>query len=137
MATLRNEWISLDQAQQWLSTYDPNWRSEEIVEAMAREMDAGRRPRWGRALLVDARIDTCVDGLHHLLFLVSRGRGGKRWVARATDFVFAETTLEMGQDGRALIVTRMEDSVQTSAVHIEHVQGDIYRFDPEGDAPAC
>jgi hypothetical protein len=134
MATLTNEWVSLEQAQEWLRTYDPSRVSKEIVAEMAREMRAKTRPRWGHALVVDARRDICVDGLHHLLNLVRRGRGGKRWIARASDFVYAVTTMERQQDGRERMVTRHEDSVETHAFHIRHVQGNVYEFDPRGDA---
>ena len=114
MATLAKEWISLDQAHAWLDTYDHRWCSEEVIAALARELEAGTCPHWVRALIVDAHTNHCIDGLTQLEALVSRGRGGQRWVARATDCVFVETTAETTSDpGALLLITRREDSVET------------------------
>jgi hypothetical protein len=53
-------------------------------------------------------------------------------VARASDFVFAETSFELQPDGSGLMVTRKEDSVETHAVHVEHVQGNVDKFNYRG-----
>ena len=56
MATIRREWVSVAQAQQWLETYDPNWCSEQIVQEIAREFRTGvRRRQWEGALMVNAQ----------------------------------------------------------------------------------
>jgi hypothetical protein len=86
MATLRREWVSIEQAQQWLDTYDPTWVSQQIVDAMRHEMRVGRTLRWHHAIVVDATTHVCHEGLRKLRAIV-RGRHAQIcWVARADDF---------------------------------------------------
>jgi hypothetical protein len=34
MATLRREWVSVEQARAWLDTYDPKWLSNQVKDAI-------------------------------------------------------------------------------------------------------
>jgi hypothetical protein len=85
--------------------------------------------------LIDSRTNRCCgDGLTQLLAIVQRGRGAKRWIARAEDFVFADSTFEPMGDGRYLLVTRFEDRVETHPVHFEPLGGQRYRITPNTPA---
>jgi hypothetical protein len=117
MATLRREWVSVEQAQQWFETYDPKWRSEQVTEAMAREDRAGKKRRWWHAIIVDGETNVCHEGLGQLLAIVQAGQGRMCWVARADDFHFSEDELEATAHGYA-VITRKMDVVQTSPLTI-------------------
>src|SRR5215475_1719914 len=90
MATLRREWVSVEQAQQWLDTYDPTWMSQQIVDAMANEMRVGRTLRWHHAIIVNATPHVCHEGLMKLMAIVRAGHAQMCWVARADDFHHAQ-----------------------------------------------
>jgi hypothetical protein len=113
MATLRREWVSVARAQQWLETYDPNWRSEQVTEAMAREGRAGKKRRWWHAIIVEQDTDVCHEGLGQLLAIAKAGQGRMCWIARADDFHFSEVVLERTAHGYQ-VITREMDRVQTS-----------------------
>lgn len=94
MATLRREWVSVEQAQQWVHTYDPQWMSQQIVDAMANEMRVGRQLRWHHAVIVDATTQVCHEGLMKVLAIVQAQQEQMCWIARADDFHFSEGSLE-------------------------------------------
>jgi hypothetical protein len=62
--------MSVEQAQQWVDTDDPQWMSQQIVDAMAKEMIVGRQLRWHHAIIVDATTHVCHEGLMKLLAIV-------------------------------------------------------------------
>jgi hypothetical protein len=94
MATLHREWISVEQAQQWIDTYDPTWASRQIVDAMAMEMQIGRNLRWHHAIIIDTTRHVCHEGLMKLLAIEQAQHAQMCWVARADDFHGAEASLE-------------------------------------------
>jgi hypothetical protein len=83
MATLRREWMSVEQAQQWVDTDAPQWMSQQIVDAMTQEMLVGRQLRWQRAIIVDATTHVCHEGLMKLLAIVQAQQAQMCWIARA------------------------------------------------------
>jgi hypothetical protein len=93
MATLRREWVSVEQAQQWVDTYDPQWVSPQIVDAMASEMQVGRNMRWHHAIIVDTTTRGCHKGLKKLRAIVRAQHAQMCWVARAGDFHASEGDL--------------------------------------------
>jgi hypothetical protein len=115
MATLRREWVSVEQAQRWYDTYDPKWLSDEVVEAIAREVLTGKKRRWYHAIMVDQQTNTCHDGLTHLLAIVKRQQGAMYWIARADDFHFSAAQREPMAQGYQLI-TRTMDRVETTPI---------------------
>jgi hypothetical protein len=117
MATLRREWISVEQAQQWIETYDPSWMSDQVKDAMGREVKAHKKPRWYHAIIVDQHTNICHEGLTQLLAIVRAQRGQMCWIARADDFHFSESTLERTAQGYQ-VVTRKMDTVETSPLNM-------------------
>jgi hypothetical protein len=113
MATLRREWVSVEQARQWIETYDPKWMSDQVKDAMATELRAGKKPRWYHAIMVDQHTNICYEGLGQLLAIVKAGQGLMCWVARADDFHFSASELERTPT-RYNVVTRKMDSVETT-----------------------
>jgi hypothetical protein len=99
MATLRREWISVEQVQQWVDTYDPKWMSQQIVDAMTKEMIVGRQLRWHHAIIVDATTHVCHEGLMKLLAVVQAQQAQMCWIASADDFNFAEGHLGQTAEG--------------------------------------
>jgi len=77
MATLRREWVSVEQAEQWIATYDPKWMSEQVKDAMVEELRTGKKLRWYHAIIVDQHTNIYHDGLMKLLAIV-QGRQGHR-----------------------------------------------------------
>jgi hypothetical protein len=51
MVTLQREWVSVEQARQWVNTYDSTGMSAQMVDAMAMEMKVGRTLRWHHAIM--------------------------------------------------------------------------------------
>jgi hypothetical protein len=86
MATLTREWVSVEQAHQWIETYDPTWVSQQIVDALTREMHVGRTMRWHHAIVVDATTHVCHEGLMKLQAIALVEQPQMCWVARADDF---------------------------------------------------
>jgi hypothetical protein len=113
MTTVRREWVSVEQAQQRLETYDPKWMSDQVTEAMAQEDRAGKKRRWWHAIIVDQDTDVCHEGLRRLLAIIQAGKGQMCWIARADDFHFSEAELERTAHGDE-VITRKMDTVQTS-----------------------
>ena len=91
MATLRREWVSVEQTQQWLDSDDPTWVSPQIEAAMASEMLVGRTLRWHHAILVDATTQVCHAGFRKLMAIVGAWHAQMCWVARADDFHGSES----------------------------------------------
>jgi hypothetical protein len=112
MATLRREWVSVEQAQQWLETYDPKWMSDQVTKAMAQEDRAGKKRRWWHAIIVDQDTNVCHEGVGQLLAIVQEGKGQICWIARADDFHFSEAELERTAHGDE-VVTRKMDTVES------------------------
>jgi hypothetical protein len=112
MATLRREWVSIEQAKQWINSYDPNWMSNQVKDAMAREIQSGKKRRWYHAIIVDQETNICHEGLSQLLAIVKAGQGQMCWIARANDFHFSEASLEYTAQGYQ-VVTRKMDTVET------------------------
>jgi hypothetical protein len=108
MATLRREWVSVEQARQWIDTYDPKWMSDQVKDAMAREIKAGKKLRWYHAIIVDAHTNICHEGLTRLLAIVKAEQGQMCWVARADDFHFSESELDRTAQGYQ-VITRKQD----------------------------
>jgi hypothetical protein len=117
MAPLRREWVSVEQAQQWIETYDPKWMSEHVTDAMDQEDRAGKKRRWWHAIIVDQHTNVCHEGLGQLLAIVKAGRGQMCWIARADDFHFSESELERTAQGYQ-VITRMMDTVQTNPLNM-------------------
>jgi hypothetical protein len=113
MATLRREWVSVEQAQQWLDTYDQKWMSDQVKDAIVRELKAHKKPRWYNAIIVDQQTNICHDGLGCLLAIVKAEQGQMCWVARADDFHFSAASPERTGQGYQL-VTRKMDRVETT-----------------------
>jgi hypothetical protein len=111
MATLRREWVSVEQAQKWIETYDPQWMSEQVKDATVKELQTGQKRRWFNAIIVDEHTDTCHDGLMQLVEIVQGQRGQRCWIARADDFHFSAAHLERTAQGYEL-VTRKMDTVE-------------------------
>jgi hypothetical protein len=104
----------VEQAQQWLDTYDPKWMSDQVAEEIARELRAGEKLRWYYAILVDRQTNICHDGMIPLQAVV---QAQLLWVARADDFQFAETRVERGPQGYEL-VTRKMDTVESIPIEV-------------------
>jgi hypothetical protein len=120
MATLRREWVSVEQAQQWLETYDPKWMSDQVTEAMAEEDRAGKKRRWWHAIIVDRDTNVCHEGLGQLLAIVQAGQGRMCWIARADDFHFSEAELERTAHGYEVISRKM-DTVESGPLNIPFI----------------
>jgi hypothetical protein len=112
MATLRRQWVSVEQAQQWIESYDPKWMSEQIVDAITKEITTGKKLRWYHAIIVDEHTNVCHEGLTQLLAIVKAAQGKMCWIARADDFHFSEAHLERTAQGYRL-VTRKMDTVES------------------------
>jgi hypothetical protein len=117
MATLRREWVSVEQAHQWIDTYDPKWMSEQVKDAMVKELRAHKKPRWYHAIIVDAHTNICHEGLRRLLAIVKAERGEMCWIARADDFHFSEGELERTAQGYQ-VITRKMDRVETTPLNM-------------------
>jgi hypothetical protein len=113
MATLTREWVSVEQAQQWMDTYDPKWVSNQVADAMAQELRTGKKRRWYDAIIVDQHTDVCHDGLGQLLVIAKAQRGRMCWIARAEDFHFSESELDRTTYGYQ-VITRKMDTVESS-----------------------
>jgi hypothetical protein len=112
MASLRREWVSVEQAQQWLDTYDPKWMSDQVKDAIVRELKAHKKPRWYQAIIMDQHTHICHEGLTQLLAIVEGQRGQMCWIARADDFHFSEGRLERTGQGYQVVMRKM-DTVHT------------------------
>ena len=124
MAALKREWVSVEQAQQWLDTYDPTWQSDQVVKEMAREFRAGKKRQWYHAIIVDRQTNICHEGLLTLRAIVQQQRGQMLWIARADDFHFSEVRMVRGEQGYELI-TRKMDTVESMPIEvIEPLGGD-------------
>jgi hypothetical protein len=117
MATLRREWVSVEQAQQWINGYDPNWMSEQVKNAMAKEIKAGKKLRWYHSIIVEAHTNVCHEGLMQLLAIVKAERGQNCWIARADDFHFSQAELERTPQGYQ-VITRKMDTVKTDQLNM-------------------
>jgi hypothetical protein len=117
MATLRREWVSVEQAQQWLDTYDPSWMTEQVVHAIARELKAGKKRRWYQAIIVDQETNICHEGLPQLLAIVQAEQGQMCWIARADDFHFSEASIERTAQGYQFVQRKM-DTVKVSPLNM-------------------
>jgi hypothetical protein len=117
MATLKREWISVEQARQWIDTYDPKWMSDQVKDAMARELRARKKLRWYHAIIVDQHTNVCHEGLRQLLAIAKAEQGRMCWIARADDFHFSEGELERTAQGYQ-VITRKMDSVETIPLSI-------------------
>jgi len=117
MATLRREWVSVEQAQQWLETYDPKWMSEQVKDAIVRELKAHKKPRWYQAIIVDQHTNICHEGLTQLLAIVEAQQGQMCWIARADDFHFSEASIERTEQGYQFVQRKM-DTVKISPLNI-------------------
>jgi hypothetical protein len=113
MATLRREWVSIEQAQQWINSYDPKWMSTQVRDAIVHEIKSGKKRRWYHAIIVDQETNICHDGLTRLLAIVKAEQGQMCWIARANDFHFSAVSLEDTVQ-RYQVVTRKMDTVETS-----------------------
>jgi hypothetical protein len=113
MATLRREWVSVEQAQQWIDTYDPKWMSDQVTEVMAQEDRASKKRRWYHAIIVDRHTNICHEGLRQLLTIVKAEQGQMCWIARADDFHFSASELERTPTGYN-VVTRKMDTDETT-----------------------
>jgi hypothetical protein len=129
MATLRHEWVSVERAQRWIDTYDPSWMSEQVVEAMAQETQAGKKRRWYHAIIVDQKTNVCHEGLMQLLAIVKGQRGTMCWIARADDFHFSESELEHTAQGYQ-VITRKMDTVESTPLTMP------FRIIEDKDVPA-
>jgi hypothetical protein len=116
MATLRREWMSVEQAQQWIDTYDPKWMSEQVKDAMVKELRAHKKPRWYHAIIVDKDTNICHEGLTRLLAILKAQRGQMCWIARADDFHFSEGELERTPTGYN-VITRKMDTVKINPLN--------------------
>jgi hypothetical protein len=117
MATLRREWVSVEQAQLWIETYDPKWMSDQVTDAMDQEDRAGKKQRWWHAIIVDQHTNVCHEGLTQLLMIVQAQRGQMCWIARADDFHFSESEVEPTAHGYE-VITRKMDTVKTSPLNM-------------------
>lgn len=113
MATLRRQWVSVEQAQQWIDTYDPKWMSTQVKDAIVQELRSGKKRRWYQAIIIDQDTNICHDGLMQLLAIVQAQRGEMCWIAMADDFHFSEVRRERTAQGDQLI-TRKMDTVETN-----------------------
>jgi hypothetical protein len=117
MATLRREWVSVEQAQQWIDGYDPKWMSNQVADAIAQELEAGKKRRWYHAIIVDQHTNICHESLTQLLAIVKVEQGQMCWVARADDFHFSEAELERTAQGYQ-VITRKMDRVETTPLNM-------------------
>jgi hypothetical protein len=107
MAKLTREWVSVEQAQQWLNRYDPKWMSNQIVDAGVKELRAGKKHRWYNAILVDQN-NICHEGLTTLLAITKAEQGAMHWVARADDFHFSEGEMIDTPQGPMVVLRKMD-----------------------------
>jgi hypothetical protein len=129
VATLMREWVSVEQAQQWFDTYDPNWMSNQVRDAMVREAEAHKKPRWYHAIIVDQHTNICHEGFTQLLAIVKAQRGRMCWIARADDFHFSAGELETTAQGYNIVLRKMD------AVEDYPYAGPIAIIDPDDLPP--
>jgi hypothetical protein len=115
MARLTREWVSVERAQQWMDTYDYKWMSNQIRDAMAKEIVSGKKLHWYHAIIVDQDTDICHEGFTQLLAIVKGQQGMMCWIARANDFHFSEGSLEDTPQGPMVLIRKM-DTVEINAV---------------------
>jgi hypothetical protein len=111
MATLKRQWVSVEQAQQWINTYDHKWMSTQVKDAMVKEIRSGKKPRWYNAIIVDQDTNICHEGYTQLLAIIKAEQGAMCWIARANDFHFSEGTLHHTPQG-PMVLTRKMDTVE-------------------------
>ena len=108
MATLGREWVSVEQAEQWIATYDPGRLSVQVGQAIGEELRAGKQGGWFQAIVVDQRTNVCHDGLMQLRAIVKERQGQMCWIARADDFHFSAAHLERTAEGYQLVTRKMD-----------------------------
>jgi hypothetical protein len=113
MATLRREWVGVEQAQHWIETFDPKWMSEQVKDAIVKELRAAKKLRWYHAIIVDRHTDICHEGLMKLVGIVRAQQGQRCWVARADDFHFSAARHERTAQGFE-VITRKMDMVEST-----------------------
>jgi hypothetical protein len=119
MARLTREFVSVERAQRWLTTYDPDRLSDEVVGEMVKEVKAGKKRRWYGAVVVDQATDVCHEGLMLLRAIVNDGEGRMCWVARAGDFHFSRAQLEHTPAG-PVVLTREMDRVRETPLPLPY-----------------
>jgi hypothetical protein len=128
MARLTREFVTVERARQWINTYDPNYLSNQVAEATARELRRGKKRQWWNAIIVDEKTDICHDGLTKLLEITKAEQGAMCWIARADDFHFSAASLEHTPQG-PVVLTREMDTVRSDPLTLP------YTIIPQEDLP--